>query len=120
MYCFFFSCRRRHTRCALVTVVQTCALPIFLNQCRHRGMRICRSDAGNAKAFTCSYHGWAHDTAGNLVNVPFEAESFPCLDKKEWSPLKARVATYKGLIFANWDHDAPDLDRSEEPTSDLQ
>src|SRR3546814_6940848 len=26
--CFFFSIRRRHTRCALVTVVQTCALPI--------------------------------------------------------------------------------------------
>src|SRR3546814_14417912 len=27
----FFSSRRRHTRCALVTGVQTCALPIFLN-----------------------------------------------------------------------------------------
>src|SRR3546814_15390147 len=29
MLCFFFSSRRRHTRCALVTGVQTCALPIF-------------------------------------------------------------------------------------------
>src|SRR3546814_3622250 len=28
-YVFFFSSRRRHTRCALVTGVQTCALPIF-------------------------------------------------------------------------------------------
>src|SRR3546814_10446313 len=27
---FFFSIRRRHTRCALVTGVQTCALPISL------------------------------------------------------------------------------------------
>src|SRR3546814_3715752 len=27
-YGFFFSSRRRHTRCALVTGVQTCALPI--------------------------------------------------------------------------------------------
>src|SRR3546814_8456893 len=27
-YFFFFSSRRRHTRCALVTGVQTCALPI--------------------------------------------------------------------------------------------
>src|SRR3546814_9916528 len=27
---FFFSSRRRHTRCALVTGVQTCALPIWL------------------------------------------------------------------------------------------
>src|SRR3546814_3559183 len=28
--CVLFSSRRRHTRCALVTGVQTCALPIFL------------------------------------------------------------------------------------------
>src|SRR3546814_20499790 len=28
---FFFSSRRRHTRCALVTGVQTCALPISLD-----------------------------------------------------------------------------------------
>src|SRR3546814_16876867 len=30
-YIFFFSSRRRHTRCALVTGVQTCALPICSN-----------------------------------------------------------------------------------------
>src|SRR3546814_3853873 len=30
--CFFFSSRRRHTRCALVTGVQTCALPISVEQ----------------------------------------------------------------------------------------
>src|SRR3546814_1542549 len=28
---FFFSSRRRHTRCALVTGVQTCALPILIS-----------------------------------------------------------------------------------------
>src|SRR3546814_14920772 len=30
MFLFFFSSRRRHTRCALVTGVQTCALPISM------------------------------------------------------------------------------------------
>src|SRR3546814_3029266 len=30
LVCFFCSSRRRHTRCALVTGVQTCALPIFM------------------------------------------------------------------------------------------
>src|SRR3546814_8921070 len=30
MILFFFSSRRRHTRCALVTGVQTCALPISI------------------------------------------------------------------------------------------
>src|SRR3546814_3905739 len=29
MFLFFCSSRRRHTRCALVTGVQTCALPIY-------------------------------------------------------------------------------------------
>src|SRR3546814_7153253 len=32
MFAFFFSSRRRHTRCALVTGVQTCALPISADQ----------------------------------------------------------------------------------------
>src|SRR3546814_18334333 len=31
---FFFSSRRRHTRCALVTGVQTCALPISADGCQ--------------------------------------------------------------------------------------
>src|SRR3546814_12710277 len=33
---FFFSSRRRHTRCALVTGVQTCALPIWCHRGRPR------------------------------------------------------------------------------------
>src|SRR3546814_14855972 len=38
---FFFSSRRRHTRCALVTGVQTCALPIssrFADRVFRRGL----------------------------------------------------------------------------------
>src|SRR3546814_6163929 len=31
---FFFSSRRRHTRCALVTGVQTCALPIWMTMAK--------------------------------------------------------------------------------------
>src|SRR3546814_9794383 len=33
VFVFFFSSRRRHTRCALVTGVQTCALPIYQGYC---------------------------------------------------------------------------------------
>src|SRR3546814_7478892 len=36
---FFFSSRRRHTRCALVTGVQTCALPIFEQSGNCRALR---------------------------------------------------------------------------------
>src|SRR3546814_5639708 len=34
--CFFFSSRRRHTRCALVTGVQTCALPIYIARAKDK------------------------------------------------------------------------------------
>src|SRR3546814_11588506 len=42
---FFFSSRRRHTRCALVTGVQTCALPICTdeNSAEIVNVRACRS-----------------------------------------------------------------------------
>ena len=43
------------------------------------------------------------------MSVPFQKEAFPELKKEDWGPLQARVATYKGLVFANWDADAPDL-----------
>src|SRR3546814_14599753 len=46
---FFFSSRRRHTRCALVTGVQTCALPIcWLGYSDEKLARLCREavDAG--------------------------------------------------------------------------
>src|SRR3546814_3075461 len=36
IFVFFFSSRRRHTRCALVTGVQTCALPILEALSRYR------------------------------------------------------------------------------------
>src|SRR3546814_5590474 len=39
MFFFFFSSRRRHTRCALVTGVQTCALPIYRDAHIEKGMR---------------------------------------------------------------------------------
>ena len=82
----------------------------FLNQCRHRGMRLCRADAGNARAFTCSYHGWAYDTAGNLLEVPFEKEAYGAVDKARWSPRRVpRVEVYKGLVFGCWDADVPPI-----------
>src|SRR3546814_9194450 len=54
-YAFFFSSRIRHTICALVTGVQTCALPILQPQDGahlHPGMAVqVRSVYGGAAAF---------------------------------------------------------------------
>lgn len=82
----------------------------FLNQCRHRGMRICRYEGGNARSFTCPYHGWGYDISGKLVDVPFEKDVYGHVDKEQWSPRPVpRIESYKGLIFGNWDESAPDL-----------
>src|SRR6184192_2360441 len=40
---FFFSSRRRHTRCRLVTGVQTCALPICRSAIRPGPRPICQA-----------------------------------------------------------------------------
>ncbi|MFJ3802583.1 aromatic ring-hydroxylating dioxygenase subunit alpha [Streptomyces sp. NPDC090088] len=84
---------------------------VLLNSCRHRGMRVCRYDSGNAKAFTCSYHGWAYATDGSLLSVPDETAAYgEGLDHSAWGLATApRVETYKGLIFATWDPEIPPL-----------
>src|SRR3546814_11222642 len=49
-FLFFFSSRRRHTRCALVTGVQTCALPISRIGTHHRGTHAARPDVDHEDA----------------------------------------------------------------------
>src|SRR3546814_7696287 len=47
---FFFSSRRRHTRCALVTGVQTCALPIFSEKAMGGPKNLHIPESGRASA----------------------------------------------------------------------
>ncbi len=84
----------------------------FMNQCRHRGMRICRADQGNARAFTCSYHGWVYDLQGNLTQVPHEDDGYlGALDKSQMGALRVpRIANYRGFLFGCWDEKAPSFE----------
>jgi phenylpropionate dioxygenase-like ring-hydroxylating dioxygenase large terminal subunit len=83
----------------------------FLNVCRHRGNRLCRADAGNAATFTCAYHGWTYRNDGRLVGVPFIKEAyFNALERERWGLIPvAQLESYKGLVFATFDPDAPPL-----------
>ena len=82
---------------------------IFLNSCRHRGMKVCRYDEGNTPVFTCPYHGWSYSTDGELVGVPFFKDAYhEKLDKKKWGLVEvAQLCNYKGTIWATWDNTAP-------------
>src|SRR3546814_3059666 len=54
--CFFFSSRSRHTRCALVTGVQTCSLPISVGFGRTGTLFACEQ-ATISPDFLCLYKG---------------------------------------------------------------
>ena len=45
-------------------------LHVFLNNCRHRGMRVCRYDKGNKRKFMCPFHAWVFSDQGALIGVP--------------------------------------------------
>lgn len=87
------------------------ATKVYINRCRHRGNKVCLYDKGNARSFRCSYHGWTYDLDGALAGLPqLEAygESF---DRAQHGLASAaRVASYRGLIFATWDEHAPSLE----------
>lgn len=91
---------------------------VLLNTCTHRGMKLCRSDQGNTRTFTCPYHGWSFSTDGRLVSRPgglygvpgFEKHYHSELDKQKWGLIPVpRVEIYKGTVWASWDIDAPSL-----------
>ena len=83
----------------------------FLNICRHRGNRLCRAEIGNAATFTCAYHGWTYRNDGRLVGVPYLKEAYHGeLDRERWGLVPvAQLDSYKGLLFATFDPEAPPL-----------
>src|SRR6059036_3776303 len=76
-------------------------LHVFLNSCRHRGMKVCRYDEGNTPVFTCPYHGWSYAADGKLVGVPFFREAYHGkLDRSEFGLVEvAQLASYKGSVW---------------------
>src|SRR5712692_3830094 len=85
---------------------------VLVNRCAHRGNQVCLFDRGNARAFTCSYHGWTYGLDGRLLSVPMERELYRGeLNKEGWGLEEVpRVANFKGLLFASFDAGAPSLE----------
>jgi p-cumate 2,3-dioxygenase alpha subunit len=85
---------------------------VFLNTCRHRGAAVCREAEGNAKSYTCFYHGWSYNRDGELDGVP-GADAFPPRFKKSDFGLKEppHVAAYRGFVFLNFDPNAMPLEK---------
>src|SRR3546814_5225204 len=121
MYLFLFSSRRRHTRCALVTGVQTCALPIFVHPCHHHLARVRIERALGV------IDGTVH-LRGLLAGIVAENDGlavFPLLEP-EVHPIELQLAhqeiqaAFVELACKGPAHRSQVLVRSEEHTSELQ
>lgn len=75
----------------------------FHNVCRHRAYPVVEQDIGNAKIFSCRYHGWSYGLNGNLAKAPGYQE-LPTFDKAKNGLLPIHVRIDKnGFIWINMD-----------------
>ncbi len=88
---YFTSCMGEES----VILTRDCShhIHVFLNTCRHRGMKVCRYDEDNTAVFTCPYHGWSFATDGQLVGVPLDAPEFNCATISASLRLSSWVST---------------------------
>jgi phenylpropionate dioxygenase-like ring-hydroxylating dioxygenase large terminal subunit len=92
------------------------ALHAWENRCAHRGALVCMQQRGSAERFSCIYHNWTYDHAGNLASVAFRngiagkggmrADANP----ESQSPKKLRVESIGGLVFGTLSPDVASLD----------
>src|SRR3546814_3187943 len=115
--CFFVSSRRRHTRCALVTGVQTCALPISNKKIKIGFVTTLSGpnaaygkDMKNSVELALDHLG--HKMGGIPVEVIYEDD--------EQKPEVGKQKTEKLLQRDKVDFIAGYIWRSEEPTSELK
>ncbi len=92
------------------------AINAFVNRCAHRGNLLCIERAGTTQEFSCIYHGWTYDLAGQLTGVAFEhgvkrqGGMPPEFRKEEHRLQRLRVAELGGLVFGTFSDATPDLE----------
>jgi phenylpropionate dioxygenase-like ring-hydroxylating dioxygenase large terminal subunit len=80
------------------------------NRCPHRGNQVCTAPRGQARTFTCHYHGWTFSIDGALRGYPFPSGYEG--DQREALGLGrvARMGIYKGFVFGSLAEDGPSLE----------
>jgi len=86
------------------------AIHLLHNRCPHRGNRVCMSDRGSARSFTCPYHGWTFANDGQLRGYPFPS-GYEGVDRSQLGLGKvARVASYRGFVFGSFAEEGESLE----------
>src|SRR3546814_985413 len=120
---FFFSSRRRHTRCALVTGVQTCALPISIGWPALRCLSITRRLSVNLRwLMVLAFAGACGAVPSGHAAEPLRLEE-AVARSLESNPILAAEAAEVRAVEARAERAAMPTQfvvRSEEHTSELQ
>ena len=83
----------------------------FINSCSHRSALVLTDPAGNAKHWTCKFHGWTYNSRGDCTGIP-RADAYDDAGVcPENSGLReVRTAVRLGMVFVNLAEDAADFD----------
>jgi phenylpropionate dioxygenase-like ring-hydroxylating dioxygenase large terminal subunit len=75
----------------------------FHNVCRHRAFPVVTQETGQAKIFSCLYHGWSYGLNGKLAKAP-GYQDLPDFDKSKNSlfPIHVHIDG-NGFIWVNLD-----------------
>lgn len=93
----------------LMTRDKSGQINLLHNRCPHRGNRVCMTEKGNARSFTCPYHGWTFANDGALRGYPFPS-GYEGADRSKLGLGKvARVASHKGFVFGSFAEEGESL-----------
>lgn len=80
-------------------------LHAMINSCSHRGAMLASRKSGNKTSFTCPFHGWTFNNAGNLLKAKDEKTGAypPCFKQAGSHDLKQmpRFESYRGFLFGS-------------------
>lgn len=97
----------------IVTRTATNEIRAFYNSCLHRGRKLVTLP-GSRTEFRCPYHGFAWHCDGTFKENPI-AWDFPQWKDRDLSLPEAKVATWGGFVFVNFDPNATSLDLTIAP-----
>jgi phenylpropionate dioxygenase-like ring-hydroxylating dioxygenase large terminal subunit len=93
----------------IMTRDRTGAIHLLHNRCTHRGNQLCVTERGNARSFTCPYHGWTFANDGALRGYPFPS-GYDGVDRRELALGRvARTQSYRGFVFGSMAAQGPTL-----------
>lgn len=104
-----FVARTIGRRPVIVTRDADGAIHVLINRCTHRGATVCRVAKGNASRFMCGYHAWTYKNDGQCIGIPMK-HAYDTSDTSGRSLQRAKVANYRGFIFASVSDNVPPLE----------